>query len=84
MEAIFRFTKCWIIETNVWTVWLDVEISSSAQYSGGYIHVCKSYKYTNCVQSQEAKTKIKDPKSKIKNQKSNRKIKIKIKIKNLI
>jgi hypothetical protein len=29
LEAIFRFTKCWLIETNVRTVWLDVEISSS-------------------------------------------------------
>jgi hypothetical protein len=36
LEAIFRFTKCWLIETNIGTVWLDVEISSSTQYSGGY------------------------------------------------
>jgi hypothetical protein len=32
MEAIFRFTKCWLIETNVGTVWLEQ-------------HVRKSYKY---------------------------------------
>jgi hypothetical protein len=24
LEAIFRFTKSWFIETNVGTVWLDV------------------------------------------------------------
>jgi hypothetical protein len=30
LEAIFRFTKCWLIESNIGTVWLDVEISSSA------------------------------------------------------
>jgi hypothetical protein len=34
LEAFFRFTKCWLIETDIGTVWLDVEISSSAQYSG--------------------------------------------------
>jgi hypothetical protein len=36
LEAIFRFTKCWLIETNIGPVWLDVDISSSAQYSEGY------------------------------------------------
>jgi hypothetical protein len=36
LEAIFRFTNAGYIETNVETVWLDVEISSSALYSGGY------------------------------------------------
>jgi hypothetical protein len=30
LEAIFRFTNAGYIETNVGTVWLDVEISSSA------------------------------------------------------
>jgi hypothetical protein len=24
LEAIFRFTKCWLIETNIRPVWLDV------------------------------------------------------------
>jgi hypothetical protein len=32
LEAIFRSTKCWLVETNIRPVWLDVEISSSAQY----------------------------------------------------
>jgi hypothetical protein len=26
LEAIFKFTKCWLIETTVGAVWLDVEI----------------------------------------------------------
>jgi hypothetical protein len=29
LEVIFKFTKCWLIETNVGTVWLDVEMSIS-------------------------------------------------------
>jgi hypothetical protein len=29
LEAIFRFTKCWLIETNVGTVWLDVSMSQN-------------------------------------------------------
>jgi hypothetical protein len=40
IEAIFRFTNAGYIETNVGTVWLDVEISSSRLYSvtgGEYI-----------------------------------------------
>jgi hypothetical protein len=50
LEVIFRFTKCWLIETTVGTVWLDVEISSSAQYSGGYKHEhTEGYRYINCV-----------------------------------
>jgi hypothetical protein len=40
LEAIFRFTNAGYIETDVGTVRLDVEISSSAFYSGGYIHLC--------------------------------------------
>jgi hypothetical protein len=50
LEAIFSFTKFWLIETNIGPVWLDVEISSSAQYSGGYKqHVHKIYKYIDSV-----------------------------------
>jgi hypothetical protein len=41
LEAIFRFTNAGYIEINVGTVWLDVEISSSLLYSGGYIHMCR-------------------------------------------
>jgi hypothetical protein len=41
LETIFRFTNAGYIETNVGTVWLDVEISSSALCSGGYIHMCR-------------------------------------------
>jgi hypothetical protein len=26
LEAIFRFTKCWLVETNFGTVWLDDEM----------------------------------------------------------
>jgi hypothetical protein len=44
IEAIFRFRNTGYIETNVGTVWLDVEISSSALYSGGYTHMCRKYK----------------------------------------
>jgi hypothetical protein len=29
LEAIFRFTKCWLVETNIGAVWLEVELSSS-------------------------------------------------------
>jgi hypothetical protein len=41
LETIFKFTNAGYIETNVGTVWLDVEISSSALYSGGYtVYIC--------------------------------------------
>jgi hypothetical protein len=56
LEAIFRFTKCWLIETNIRPVWLDVEISSSAQYSGGYKHVGKRYRYTYVCETREKTT----------------------------
>jgi hypothetical protein len=40
LEATSRFTNAGYIETNVGTVWLDVEISSSALYSAGYTYRC--------------------------------------------
>jgi hypothetical protein len=40
-EAIFRFISAGNIETNVGTVWFDVEFSSFALYNGGYIHMCR-------------------------------------------
>jgi hypothetical protein len=55
LEAIFRFTKMLVLETNVGTVWLDVEISSSAQYSGGYIHVRIKYRYTIVCKTKKTK-----------------------------
>jgi hypothetical protein len=57
--------KAGSIETNVGPVWLDVEISSSAQCCGGYRHVRKMYKYTKLC----AKTKKGEIKLKIKNKK---------------
>jgi hypothetical protein len=44
LEATFRFTNAGYIETNVGSVWLDVEISSFALYSGGYTYVQKGIK----------------------------------------
>jgi hypothetical protein len=39
LEVIFGFTNAGYMETNVGTVWLDVEISTSALHSGGYIYI---------------------------------------------
>jgi hypothetical protein len=54
LKDIFRFTKCWLIETNVGPVWLDVEMSSSAQYSEGYNNMCiKGTDIHMCVKLQK-------------------------------
>jgi hypothetical protein len=41
LEAIFRFTNAGYIETNVGTVWLDVEISSHILYASDwcFLHI---------------------------------------------